>query len=97
MVDAALRVPKFQFIDFSDEAISEKSTVQNLMQVMLNAKLEDRCVLGDTLVAIFQSEPLQTGSLDFLWNTALGDTDEENIELSLISVQILQSYARCIF
>lgn len=61
------------------------------MQVMLPAKLEDRCVLSDTLVCIFESQPLKQGSLNFLWETA---EKCDNIQHSIVAVQILQSYIK---
>uniref|UniRef100_A0A914RCR4 Uncharacterized protein n=1 Tax=Panagrolaimus davidi TaxID=227884 RepID=A0A914RCR4_9BILA len=60
---------------------------------MLPAKLEDRCVLSDTLVYIFESQPLKQGSLNFLWETA---EKCKIFEHSIVAVQILQSYIKAI-
>uniref|UniRef100_A0AC34FDK9 Condensin complex subunit 1 C-terminal domain-containing protein n=1 Tax=Panagrolaimus sp. ES5 TaxID=591445 RepID=A0AC34FDK9_9BILA len=76
----------------SNENVSEISTVQNLMQVMQHAKLEDRCVLSDTLVFIFESEHLKQGSLRFLWDTA----EKNDFNLSTVAVQILQPYVKAV-
>uniref|UniRef100_A0AC34R1Y9 Condensin complex subunit 1 C-terminal domain-containing protein n=1 Tax=Panagrolaimus sp. JU765 TaxID=591449 RepID=A0AC34R1Y9_9BILA len=70
----------------TNETISEQSTVQKMLEVMDGSTMEERAVLTDTLIKVFQNEKLKRGSIDFLWNLAITDKNKTS---ALVALRIL--------
>ena len=73
----------------SKDDISDKSTVQKILQVVQGSTMEERCIVTDTLVAIFKKDGIKKGAIHFLWQLAFSNSEET----SLLALRVLYACA----